>query len=580
MRLIGAWSRLCKLAVTGALAVVLPLGLASAATTQPPADLAAQPAGHAAVRAHAPAGDPARTASQPARSAAAGRRPAGDATPAARPAAADPGTAQESGLTSISLGAGIGEGVAVDPATDTAYVAVLPTSSTGTSVVAVVNLATQAITTTIPVGPAPASVAVDPVTNVIYVINEGADSISVISGATDTVTATITLTGLPSRALGGIAVNPATDTIYVGTRNGSDLAEVTVINGATNTVTATISDRNLIGTPLAVAVNPDTDTIYAAYFVPFGSPATVYVINGTTNSVTSVIDLAGTPEAMTVDPVTNMFYVAESGETVTAYNGATNAATQTVDILGTPRGLAVNPDTNTVYATPAFNVNNVTLLSGADITQTSMIPVAIPGSIAADPDTDTVVVVTGNSNLTIIALQPASITSPATATFTTGQSGSFTVETTGTPVPGLGVSGFLPEGLTWDNATITGTPAASAGGRYQFTLTADNLVGPAATQEFTLYVRQPPVIVSGASATFEHGVSGTFMVQATGFPAPDLAVIGTLPPGLTFTAAKNRTLTISGTPASSDAGHAYLLRLIASNGVGLTLNQHLTITVS
>ncbi|MBJ7609341.1 MAG: Ig-like domain repeat protein [Candidatus Dormibacteraeota bacterium] len=86
------------------------------------------------------------------------------------------------------------------------------------------------------------------------------------------------------------------------------------------------------------------------------------------------------------------------------------------------------------------------------------------------------------------------ITSANHATFTAGVAGSFTVTTTGTPTPVLSVTGTLPAGVTFtDNhdgtAALSGTPGAGTAGPYPLTITANNGVGSAATQSFTLTVK-------------------------------------------------------------------------------------------
>src|SRR6266850_285197 len=81
-------------------------------------------------------------------------------------------------------------------------------------------------------GGKPDSVAVNPVTNKIYVLsflNNG--SVNVIDGATDTVTTTISTPILPS----GLAINPVTNKIYLATFN-----RVTVIDGVTDTLVTTV----------------------------------------------------------------------------------------------------------------------------------------------------------------------------------------------------------------------------------------------------------------------------------------------------------------------------------------------------
>jgi hypothetical protein len=88
-----------------------------------------------------------------------------------------------------------------------------------------------------------------------------------------------------------------------------------------------------------------------------------------------------------------------------------------------------------------------------------------------------------------------SFNSANSATFGIGAAGTFTV-TTGHDYPApttLTPSGTLPSGVTFtDNgdgtATLAGTPAAGTLGTYPLTITADNGVGSAATQDFTLTV--------------------------------------------------------------------------------------------
>jgi RHS repeat-associated protein len=97
--------------------------------------------------------------------------------------------------------------------------------------------------------------------------------------------------------------------------------------------------------------------------------------------------------------------------------------------------------------------------------------------------------------LTVVAQTRApAITSAANSTFTVGVPGSFTVTTTGYPVPAISEYGSLPAGVTFlDNhngtATLSGTPAASAGGTSSYIdIVANNGVSIEAIQLFTLTV--------------------------------------------------------------------------------------------
>ena len=121
------------------------------------------------------------------------------------------------------------------------------------------------VTATIPVGGESDSVAANPLTGSVYVTNQFDNTVSVISGQTNTVTATIPV-GNPQ----GMAVNALTGDVYVTNFNDGT---VSVISGRTNTVTTTIP----VGSgPAGVAVNPLTGAVYTANI----GDDTVSVISG------------------------------------------------------------------------------------------------------------------------------------------------------------------------------------------------------------------------------------------------------------------------------------------------------------
>jgi hypothetical protein len=173
------------------------------------------------------------------------------------------------------------------------------------------------------------------------------------------------------------------------------------------------------------------------------------------------------------------------------------------------------------------------------------------------------------------------ITSAASTTFTVGTAGTFTITTTGQPVPTLSETGSLPSGVTFvDNgngtATLAGTPAAGTGGVYTLTITAQNGLAPNATQTFTLTVNQAPAITSASSTTFVLNSAGTFTVTTSGYPRPALSKTGALPAGVTFTDNGIGTATLQGTPT---AAGTFSLTLTANNGVSPNASQSFTLTV-
>jgi hypothetical protein len=106
---------------------------------------------------------------------------------------------------------------------------------------------------------------------------------------------------------------------------------------------------------------------------------------------------------------------------------------------------------------------------------------------------------------TLTVDQAPAITSANNATFTAGTASSFTVTTTGFPAPSITESGALPAGVTFhDNGNGTGTLSGTtfAVNTYPITFTAHNSTSPDATQNFTLTVKGPVIVISPTSLNF------------------------------------------------------------------------------
>ena len=153
-------------------------------------------------------------------------------------------------------------------------------------------------------------------------------------------------------------------------------------------------------------------------------------------------------------------------------------------------------DNNGTYETVGNPVtfSAVALLPGAYTVGVRATETASEGLFATD--TATVTVIAG----------PA-ITSPASTFFVAGTGGTFSITTTGFPVPTLTLAGTLPAGLTFiDNgdgtATISGTAAPGSEGSYTVTVTASNGVGTPFVQTLTILV----TAVAGAAIPVLDGV--------------------------------------------------------------------------
>ena len=164
------------------------------------------------------------------------RGPSGGQASTASSRPAGPSTSEqgptEQGPYRVTATVPVGDGpvgVAVDPLSHTAYVA-----NNFDHTVSVIDEATNTVTATIAVGTSPDGVAVDPGTHTVYVTNAGdGNTVSVIAGAS----APSPPPWPSASSRSAVAVDPVTHTVYV-TNHGA--GTVSVIDGATRTVTATV----------------------------------------------------------------------------------------------------------------------------------------------------------------------------------------------------------------------------------------------------------------------------------------------------------------------------------------------------
>lgn len=297
----------------------------------------------------------------------------------------------------------------------------------------------QTVTATIPAGNDPYSIAVNTVTNKIYVANYYGGGLTVNNSGTVTVIDGATNVGVAVPAgnnPNAVAVNPMTNTIYVSNFNSGFLTE---INGSTNGSTEipvglsshaiavnTVTNKVYVesGTILEiidgvtspnaafafesgvgpVAVNPVTNKIYV------GNGNTVVVIDGATNASVGV-PVGVDPYAIAVNTVTNKIYVANNNQggsgTVTVIDGATNAATS-VPVGSQPAAIAVNTVTNKIYVANAgaggtSSGSGVTVIDGATNATTFVAAGSEPIAIAVNSLTDQIYVANfASSTVTVI----------------------------------------------------------------------------------------------------------------------------------------------------------------------------------
>ena len=350
-------------------------------------------------------------------------------------------------------------GVLADPATDTVYVANVMDNTVsvfnGAACNATHRTGCRKPPVAVPVG-APGSADVDVATDTVYVANQLTGKVAVINGATCNahhhggchVAATVTVgkAGITGSDAFGVAVNQATNTIYVSNDGNGAPSTVRVINGAacnaTHTAGCSIAPATIdVGIfPGGIAVDQATDTVYLANI---GSN-TISVIDGATCNGTQQSGCGQTPptialtapDFLAVNQKTGTLYATTFNSTVAVINAATCNATDTSGCGQTPatttagndpQGVALDEVTDTVYVannaggdSPAsVSVINGATCDGTDHSGCAHAPATAPAArgafgLAVDQATDEILVA-GFNDASVSILDGASCNAADTA---------------------------------------------------------------------------------------------------------------------------------------------------------------------
>jgi YVTN family beta-propeller protein len=191
---------------------------------------------------------------------------------------------------------------------------------------------------------------------------------------------------------------PAPPALAYITNSGSN--NISVIDTTKDTVIATINGISIFSgsLPTGVAASPDGTKIYVGNYSSAAGPTSVSIINTTTNSLASVVDLGngGYPFGVAVKPDGTKVYVTTSNGNLavidTNVNNATyNTVIASVTGMYNPMGVAVTPDGTTVYVVSQVNypgyVYVINTTTNALDTNTPQIAVGnSPAGIAVSPD--------------------------------------------------------------------------------------------------------------------------------------------------------------------------------------------------
>jgi YVTN family beta-propeller protein len=191
----------------------------------------------------------------------------------------------------------------------------------GTNRIIVINGDTDTITGTIMTGSNPFNMAINNITNRLYVVNASntSPSISVVNCNTNTVIQTLSVVAIPI----SIAVNPVTNKIYVGHEANSSPRQMSlsVIDGNTNTIIKNFTISSYNGRS-AIGINTSTNKIYIMGTVE------VLVVDGITDSILHQIDIpsifiSANPVYASVNEALNRIYFTSSKHLI-VFDGGSN----------------------------------------------------------------------------------------------------------------------------------------------------------------------------------------------------------------------------------------------------------------
>jgi DNA-binding beta-propeller fold protein YncE len=339
--------------------------------------------------------------------------------------------------------------IAVDESTETIYVTNIADNTVsvidGVTCNSQVTSGCAKVPPTVRVGGAPIGIAVDPATHTAYVTNGNDNTVSMIdttrcnasdlNGCTGEHPATVEVGVGPD----AVAVNQGTHTVYVAdddVTGDNDGTTVSAFDSATcNAHTASGCDdlgtATIAAGPVAIAVDPSTNSAYTAN----QSSRSVSVIDGRTcdandlsgcaAETTGTLPVGEVPQWVDVDGPAHTLYVANDGDDTISVvdtnlcNGHRTAAcasvvAATVQAGESPSGTAVDPATHTLYAANGID-NDVTVIDTARcdaadttgcrhpaLTTTTTGP--FPAGLAVDPAVHTAYVPANGSSPGVVSM--------------------------------------------------------------------------------------------------------------------------------------------------------------------------------
>lgn len=425
--------------------------------------------------------------------------------------------------------------------------------------VSIVNVSTHTVAATVPVGGAPNGVVPSPDGTRLYVLR--GSSITVVDLATLAVAGTFTMPIFA--ATGGMVITPDGARLYVGDFGGTRLAVVETATG--NVRLIPLADR-----PIDLEITPDGSEVYVAA----GGTSQVFVVDTATATVARAIvvgttDLYPNSVRLTVD-ATHVYAANLRGDTLSIINRSTRTLVGSVPQIFNPRTLDFATDGTRAFVTTLASVSIVDVATGVRI---GLIP--IPSDI-------------GQPTALVVADPPPPAPAAPTGLMAWSIAGNTVTFRWSSPASGPAPTAHIVEGGVHPGEVLASLRTGSANpvftleapsGAFYVRVRALNgpTVGPP-SNEIRVFVNvpQPPSAPAGFTAavngqsvaltwrnSFEGGAPAGIALDVSG------AIAATLPLGLAESVA------FGGVPAGT-----YTLALRAVNAAGSSVASNpVTVTI-
>lgn len=204
-------------------------------------------------------------------------------------------------------------------------------SNSQSDTISVINMASNAVTATIPLtsGSHPTAMAFLTDGSALYVVNSAQNSVSVVDTGTQKLTATFPVGNGPV----AIAITPDGTLAYVLNKDNT----VWVIDTLTNTKVTTVSVTN----PTSIVFSKNGST---AYITSAGTTGSLVLLRTKDYTTSKTVTVGSNPDFVTRDTYETLIYVAnKSSNNITVINGSDLSIAGTIPIGGSPNAIVSIP---------------------------------------------------------------------------------------------------------------------------------------------------------------------------------------------------------------------------------------------